>query len=65
MCREKDAEVVLERFEEGFRNSLLFRKVALDTTDASVEETLSECVRKMLPYITAKEGLRTLSRGIP
>ena len=28
MCRENDAEVALESFEEGFRNSLLFRMLS-------------------------------------
>ena len=65
MFQEKDTELVLERFEEEFQNSLLTYKFDLDTTDASVEETLSEFVRKMTRYITADDRLRMLSRGLP
>ena len=63
--KEKDTELVLGRFEEEFQNSLLTYRFVLDTTDASVEETLSEFVRKMKPYITGEDRLRMLSRGMP
>ena len=54
----------LDRFEE-YENSLLTYRFDLDTTDASVEETLSEFVRKIKPYITTEDRVRMLSRDLP
>ena len=63
--REEDTELVLERFEEEFQKSMLTYRFDLDTTDASVEETLSEFVRKINPYITTEDRVRMLSRDLP
>ena len=63
--REEDTELVLERFEEEFQKSMLTYRFDLDTTDASVEETLSEFVRKIKPYITTEDRVRMLSRDLP
>ena len=63
--RVEDTELVLDRFEEEYENSLLTYRFDLDTTDASVEETLSEFVRKIKPYITTADRVRMLSRDLP
>ena len=63
--RVEDTELVLDRFEEEYENSLLTYRFDLDTTDASVEETLSEFVRKIKPYITTEDRVRMLSRDLP
>ena len=63
--RVEDTELVLERFEEEYENSMLTYRFDLDTTDASVEETLGEFVRKIKPYVTTEDRVRMLSRDLP
>ena len=63
--RVEDTELVLDRFEEEYENSLLTYRFDLDTTDASVEETMSEFARKIKPYITTEDRVRMLSRDLP
>ena len=61
---EKDTETVLERFEEEYERSLFSRKFVLDTTSATVKESLSEFMRQIKPFITADDRLRLLSRRV-
>ena len=63
--RVEDTELVLNRFEEEYENSLLTYRFDLDTTDASVDETMAEFVRKINPYITPEDRLRMLTRDLP
>ena len=60
----KDAEVVLERFEEEYEMSLIPRKFVLDTTTASVLESLAEFKQQIKPFITGQDRLRLLTREI-
>ena len=60
----KDTEVVLDRFEEEYERSLLPRKFVLDTTDASVDETMAEFKGQIKTHITTEDRLRLLSREI-
>ena len=55
---EQDVELVLDRFQEEFDASLLKNKMVLDTTAATVEETLSEFVEKMKPFFTDADRQR-------
>jgi len=64
LFQAKDAEVVLERFEEEYDGSLIPRKFVLDTTTASVEESLEEFKRQIKPFITSQDRLRLLTREI-
>ena len=58
LFQEKDIEFVLDRFQEEFDNSLIRQRFALDTTSATVEESLQEFVEKVDPYITQQDRLR-------
>jgi hypothetical protein len=60
---EKDIERVLDRFEEEFESSLIGSKLALDTSDATVGETVAEFVRRVEPHLTEADRLRMLTRG--
>ena len=61
---EKDIERVLQMFEEEFESSLIGNKLAVDTTNASVEETLAEFLREVEPYLTESDRLRMLTREL-
>ena len=61
----EDTELVLNRFEAEYENSLLTYRFDLDTTNASVEETMAEFARKVKPYITPEDRLRMLTRDLP
>ena len=58
VVREQDVELVLDRFQEEFDASLLKNKMVLDTTGATVEETLSEFVEKMEPFFADADRRR-------
>lgn len=60
---EKDIERVLQRFEEEYRRSLIRSRFTLDTTAATVEETLAEFVRNIDPHLTETDRLRMLTYG--
>lgn len=64
----EDAETVLARFDEEYEKSLIPRKIEIDTTDATVEESLADFVRQVKPFITTDDfqrivGHRALSMG--
>jgi thymidylate kinase len=61
LVQEKDIEYVLQRFEEEFRWSLIRRQFVLDTTTATVEETLTEFVAKIRPLLSDSDRLRMLT----
>ena len=52
ILKDKDVELVLERFREEFERSRLRHKIELDTSDATVEETMMDFVRKVAPHFT-------------
>jgi hypothetical protein len=57
----KDTETVLEAFQEQFQLSLFKKKFVLDTTNASVEESLEEFKQQIQPHITPTDRLRVLT----
>lgn len=67
LVQEKDIEHMLQRFEEEYSRTLLRRKFELDTTTATVQETLAEFGEKVMPTLTDRDRLRLLvhqgSRG--
>ena len=65
VLREGDVEYILGRFEEEYKASQIANKITLDTSDATVESTVAEFVRKMEPYFTAADRLRMVSRRLP
>ena len=52
---ERDVEVVLERFEEEYDRSLVYRRFTIDTTSASVEECLGEFLTRVRRYLTPED----------
>ena len=61
VLREQDIEHVLQRFEEEYEQSLLDRKFVLDTTTATVEETLAEFVARIDPFLSQSDRLRMMT----
>ena len=61
---EGDVENIIQRFEEEYENSLLRHKFKLDTSAATVTETVAEFGDKIQPYLTESDLLRlALRRG--
>jgi hypothetical protein len=63
---EKDIEMVSRRFREEYDRSLIPGKFTLDTTSATVEETMAEFKERIQPYLTPVDrmGLLANSAGI-
>jgi hypothetical protein len=51
VLREKDIEHVLQRFQEEFDKSLISNKFSIDTSTATVDESLAEFVEKIDPFL--------------
>ena len=64
VLQEKDIELVLDRFQYEFRHTLFEKKLALDTSTASVEETLAEFVERVEPHLTESDRSRMVLRGL-
>ncbi len=60
VIKEADIDLVLRRFEEEYERSILSRKFVLDTTSATVEETLVEFVENVKPHLSESDRLRML-----
>ena len=58
IVREVDIQYVLKRFSEEFDASLIQRRIVLDTTSATVTETLAEFEKKYEPYHTDADLVR-------
>lgn len=61
LVKEKDIELVLRRFDEEFRRSTISKKITLDTTSATVEQSVAEFARKIEPHLTIYDRLRILT----
>ena len=62
LVRPQDIELVLRRFDEEFKRSIIPQKIVLDTSTATVEESVAEFVSKVHPYLTQNDRLRLLTR---
>ena len=58
VLQDSDVEKVLSLFEEGYAGSLITNKFELDTTSATVGESLAEFIEKMAPYLTDTDRRR-------
>ncbi len=58
IVRGEDVEHVLARFEEEFEASLIRKRIVLDTSTATVQETLAEFVEKYQPFHSNADLLR-------
>ena len=63
MFKAKDAEYVLGRFQEEFDNSLVRQRFSIDTTTATVGESLQEFVEKVNRYLTPQDRERMGAGG--
>ena len=61
LFKARDAEVVLERFEEQYEESLIARKFVIDTTVLTVEDSLLQFKANIVQYLTSEDRLRVLS----
>ena len=58
LFKAEDAEFILGRFQEEFDNSLIKNKITIDTTDATVDESLQEFISKVDLYLTDEDRER-------
>ena len=58
VLEEADVEKVLGRFEEDFSCSTLLRKLTLDTSTSTIDETMAEFVEEVEPYLTDTDRIR-------
>ena len=61
VLKDEDIELVLERLEEQYNLSILRRKFTIDTTEASVEDSLREFVAGIEPNLTLADRLALLT----
>ena len=61
VVRGDDIEHVLRRFDEQVGWSLIHRKMVLDTTSATVDETLAEFEEKIERFLTDADRLRIVT----
>ena len=52
---------VLDRFEQEFTNSTILKKITLDTSSATVEETFQEFLQQIEKKMTLQDRMRILS----
>ncbi len=64
VVQDADVETVLERFQERYDASAVRRKFTLDTTSASVQETLSEFETQIQEYLTEADRLRIVTKQV-
>lgn len=62
LVKDGDVEKVLDAFLEEYNQSFIRKKFELDTSTATVEETLSEFLEQMQPHLTDSDRLRIMSR---
>tara|TARA_B100000949_G_scaffold37627_1_gene31680 strand:+ start:441 stop:1157 length:717 start_codon:yes stop_codon:yes gene_type:complete len=62
ILRAGDVELVLDRFDEEYDNSLVERKFILDTTSATTEETQEQFLQQVWPHLTKVDRLRIATR---
>lgn len=60
VLRDSDVERVLHMFQEEYASSVVRNKITLDTSAATVDESLEELVRKLGPLLTDADRLRML-----
>ena len=65
VVKEKDIELILQRFEEEHERSFLRQKIEIDNTDLTPEETLSKFVEGIQPHLKEGDRARILTRDLP
>ena len=65
MLKDEDIEDVLAQFEDLYEKSnigILGRRFVLDTSDMSVDQTMTEFVEKLSPLLSRTDQLRVMTR---
>ena len=65
LLQEQDIEYVLRRFEEEYNSSLIRKRFALDTSEATIDDTFSEFVTNIQLHLTDDDRLRILGGATP
>ena len=60
VVRDQDVEFVLDRFQEEFDESLIKNKFVLDTTSATIDESMAEFLDRMQPLFSESDRKRML-----
>jgi hypothetical protein len=59
--RDEDIEVICDSFAAEFAGTLIRRRIALDTTNATPHETFEAFLENMGPHVTTADRLRLVS----
>ena len=62
VLQEQDVEFIQGRFEEEFRASLISRRFVLDTSTATLDETMAEFAESIQPHLSEVDRSRILTR---
>jgi len=60
IVKKKDIESVLEEFDREFDRSIIHTKIAIDTSDTTVEQALEEFKHAIQPHLTIEDRRRIL-----
>ena len=63
IMRDEDVERSLELFDEQYADTLIRSKLTLDTSTATVAQTLNEFVQGVEPFLTDSDRLRMLTKA--
>ncbi len=55
VVQDGDVEYVLDRFEEEFQDSLISNRFALDTSTATINETMVQFIEKAVPLLSTED----------
>ena len=61
VLREEDIEYIQSQFEEEYKASIIMNKLSLDTSTASLEDTMTEFVEKIQPYLSEVDLSRIIA----
>ena len=64
VVQDKDIEYVLERFEQEYEWSKLQNKLVLDTSEATVDETLAEFLKRHEPFMSHVDKTRMARKQV-
>ena len=63
IVQKKDIEPVLADFETEYVRSVIHSKIVIDTSDATVEESVDELRQALQPHLTIEDRRRMVVRG--
>ncbi len=63
IMKEEDVERSIELFDEQYEETLIVRRMTLDTSTDTVAQTMHEFLRLVHPLLTDSDRLRMLARG--